>query len=199
MSVEIAITRHFETDWNALGKLQGRTDRPLTDEARKRAAELVLPSPLDKARLIATPLIRAIDTARLITGKSPEIEPDLIELAFGDWEGKRGIDLIANPASGYRHVEDSGWDMTPPGGGESPAMAWARIQPALARIAAKGDPALLVIHRGVMRIILAKAWGWNFDSPEPFRIKRERVYPITLNMDGLPVAYGPEVRLRVPE
>ena len=198
MSVIIGITRHFETDWNALHRLQGRTDRPLTDAARTRAASLTLPPPWDDARLIATPLSRAIDTAALIAGHPPAVEPDLIELSWGDWEGQRGADLIEDPNSGYAHVEEWGWDMAPPGGGESPAMAWARIHPVLARIADAGKPALLVVHRGVMRVIMAKAWGWNFDSEEPFRIKRERIYPITLSDDGTPVAHGAEVRLLSP-
>lgn len=195
MPLTIGITRHFQTDWNAEHLLQGRTDRPLTDEARVRAKALSIPPPWDEARLIATPLSRARDTAALLTGRAPEIEPDLIELSWGAWEGRRGADLIADPASGYRHVEDWGWDMAPPGG-ESPADAWARIAPSLARIAAEGRPALLVVHRGVMRVIMARAWGWNFDSPEPFRIKRERIYPITLDSDGAPVGYGDEIRMR---
>ena len=196
MTVEIGLTRHFQTDWNALHKLQGRTDRPLTDEARARAAELTVPAPWSDARLIATPLIRAKDTAELLAGRPPEIEPDLIELSWGAWEGRRGADLIEDISSGYKHVEEWGWDMAPPGGGESPADAWARMRPALARIAADGRRALLVVHRGVMRVLLAKAWGWNFDSPEPFRIKRERIYPITLGEDGTPVGYGDEIRMR---
>ena len=196
MTVEIGITRHFQTDWNALHKLQGRTDRPLTDEARARAAALTVPPPWDDARLIATPLIRARDTAALLAGRAPEIDEDLIELSWGDWEGRKGADLIADPASGYKHVEDWGWDMAPPGGGESPAAAWTRIQRALARIAADGRRSLLVVHRGVMRVILAKAWNWHFDSEEPFRIKRERIYPITLGEDGAPIGYGDEIRMR---
>ncbi|MEM7545691.1 MAG: histidine phosphatase family protein [Pseudomonadota bacterium] len=196
MSVVIGLTRHFETDWNADHRLQGRTDRPLTDAARARAAELSIPPPWNSARLIATPLQRARDTAALIAGAAPDIEPDLTELSWGAWEGRRGSDLIADPNSGYAHVEEWGWDMAPPGGGESPAMAWARIHPALARIASAGDPALLVVHRGVMRVIMAKAWDWHFDSEEPFRIKRERIYPITLAPDGTPTGHGEEVRMR---
>ncbi|MEL7464733.1 MAG: histidine phosphatase family protein [Pseudomonadota bacterium] len=196
MTVEIGLTRHFQTDWNALHRLQGRTDRSLTVDARARAAELTIPAPWNDARLIATPLSRARDTAELLAGRAPEVDPDLIELSWGAWEGKRGADLIADPASGYAHVEEWGWDMAPPGGGESPADAWARIQPALARIAAEGRSALLVVHRGVMRVIMAKAWGWNFDSEEPFRIKRERIYPITLDPNGTPNAHGDEVRMR---
>ena len=192
----IGLMRHFQTDWNALHKLQGRTDRPLTDEARARAEALSPPEGWEDARLISTPLIRARDTAAAIWGRPPEIEPDLIELSWGAWEGRRGVDLLEDPSSGYAHVENWGWDMAPPGGGESPADAWARIGPALARIAAEGRPAVLVVHRGVMRVIMAKAWGWNFDSEEPFRIKRERIYPITLDASGAPIAHGPETRMR---
>ena len=196
MTVEIGLTRHFQTDWNAQHLLQGRTDRPLTDAARTRAAQLTIPAPWNEARLIATPLVRARDTAALLAGREAEVDPDLIELSWGAWEGRRGADLIDDPTSGYKHVEDWGWDMAPPGGGESPAAAWSRIARALARIAEDGRPALLVVHRGVMRVIMAKAWGWNFDSEEPFRIKRERIYPITLDASGAPIAHGPETRMR---
>lgn len=193
-AVEIGLIRHFETDWNALRRLQGRTDRPLTASSRARLAALALPAPWSDARLVSTPLARAHETARLLTGREPEIEPGLVELSWGDWEGRRGEDLLADPASGYAHVESWGWEMTPPGG-ESPADAWARIAPALAGLARDGRRALLVLHRGVMRVILAKACGWNFDSPEPFRIKRERIYPMTLDAKGRLVAHGPEARL----
>ena len=194
MSLTIGLMRHFQTDWNADHRLQGRTDRPLTDAARTRLAELTPPAPWDDARLVATPLSRAIDTAAILTGQTPEIDEDLVELSWGDWEGKRGADLIADPSSGYKHVEDWGWDMAPPGG-ESPNDAWARIHRALVRLVADGRPALLVVHRGVMRVIMAKAYNWNFDSLEPFKIKRERIYPITLGADGVPTGYGDPVRL----
>jgi probable phosphoglycerate mutase len=39
-----------------------------------------------------------------------------------------------------------------------------------------------------MRVILARAWGWNYDAPEPFRIRRVRLYPLTLAADGTPAA-----------
>lgn len=195
MSLTIGLMRHFQTDWNALHRLQGRTDRPLTDAARARLAELTLPAPWDAARLFATPLSRAQDTAEILTGRKPGIIDDLTELSWGEWEGQRGADLIADATSGYKHVEDWGWDMAPPGG-ESPNDAWARIGPALTDIATANIPALLVVHRGVMRVIMAKAHNWNFDSAEPFRIKRERIYPITLDADGTPTGYGEAVRLK---
>ncbi|MGB0504991.1 MAG: histidine phosphatase family protein [Pikeienuella sp.] len=193
-TLTIGIMRHFQTDWNALHKLQGRTDRPLTDDARKRLQELSLPAPWDEARLIATPLSRAQDTAQIVADREPEIEPDLIELSWGAWEGQRGVDLLADPSSGYEHVENWGWGKSPPRG-ESPAVAWERIAPVLRRLAITGKPSLLVVHRGIMRVIMAKAWGWDFDCPEPFKIKRERIYPITLDANGVPIDHGEAVRL----
>lgn len=193
-ALTIGLMRHFQTDWNAAHLLQGRTDRPLTDAARTRLSELAIPEPWASARLIATPLSRASETARILSGRTPDIEPALTELSWGDWEGRSGADLLEDPTSSYDHVETWGWGKAPPGG-ESPGDAWARIGPALKEIGSSGRSSLLVVHRGVMRVIMAKAWGWNFDSPEPFRIKRERIYPIHLDATGLPVGHGAEVRL----
>ena len=193
-ALTIGLMRHFQTDWNAAHLLQGRTDRPLTDAARVRLSELPIPDPWATARLIATPPSRASATAPILYRQVPEIEPALTELSWGAWEGQSGADLLEDPNSGYDHVETWGWDKAPPGG-ESPNAAWARIGPALRQIAENRRPSLLVVHRGVMRVIMAKAWGWNFDSPEPFRIKRERIYPIHLNADGCPIGHGAEARL----
>lgn len=190
----IGLLRHFETDWNALGRLQGRTDRPLTAAAEARAEALALPEGWRGARLLASPLQRAVETARRIAGRAPEIAPELIELSWGAWEGRTGAELLADPASGYAHVEAWGWDRRPPGG-ESPADARARVRPLLARLAAEGRPALLVLHRGLMRTILAEAWGWNFDRKEPFRIRRERILPVEIDETGRPVRALPEERL----
>jgi len=180
----LGLMRHFPTDWNHAQRLQGRVDRPLTDDARERLKSLRPGPPWDAARVIASPLSRARDTAEALW---PEIDLDarLVETAWGEWEGLRGKDLLADSQSGYVHVENWGWNRRPPCG-ESPADVWARIAPALAEIAADGRRTLLVIHRGVMRVILARAYGWNYDSPEPFVIRRARIYPLTLTPDGAP-------------
>ncbi len=193
MSVTLGLLRHFQTDWNRDHILQGRADRPLTEDARATLVTLAPPPPWDAARVIASPLSRAQDTAAALW-PAFETDPRLTELDWGAWEGRRGVDLLADPASGYAHVEHWGWDRRPPGG-ESPGDAWARIAPALADIAAEGRDAALVIHRGVMRVILARAHGWDFDRPEPFAIRRARLYTVTLDRDGLPRAAGPEARL----
>jgi probable phosphoglycerate mutase len=189
----LALLRHFPTDWNHAGRLQGRLDRPLTGEARAALARLAVPVPWDCARVIASPLSRALDTARALW-PAVETDPRLVEIDWGRWEGLRPADLLADPRSGFTPMESWGWTRRPPRG-ESPADAWARVAPLLAEIAASAAPTVLVAHRGLIRVILARAHGWDFDRPEPFAIKRARLSPLRLDPDGAPRDPGPLVRL----
>jgi probable phosphoglycerate mutase len=190
----LALLRHFPTDWNAARRLQGRVDRPLTDAARAALAGLRPPPPWDAARVIASPLRRAQDTAAALWSMF-ETDQRLVELDFGAWEGAQAAALLADPASGFTPMERWGWTRRPPGGGESPADGWARVAPLLAEIAAEARPTVLVCHRGLMRAILARAWGWDYDRPEPFAIKRGRLMAVTLGPDGAPRDPAPPVRL----
>ncbi len=85
--------RHGETDWNRRGLMQGRVDTPLNETGRRqaaRAAELLADVPL--ATICASPLQRAVDTARIIKGgrNCPiEIFDGLQECGFGPFEGQR--------------------------------------------------------------------------------------------------------------
>lgn len=172
----LALLRHGHTAWNRAGRIQGRSDIPLDDDARHALAHLRLPAPWDSADILASPLGRAQETARLVSGRDPATEPALIEMHWGDWEGEQGIQLHANPDSGFRHIEDWGWTYRPPGG-ESPADLRARLTPWLTSLS---RDTVAVTHIGVMRVILALASGWNFDGPAPFQIKRNRLYVIDL-------------------
>jgi probable phosphoglycerate mutase len=193
----LGLLRHFPTDWNGEGRMQGRVDRPLTAAARALLADLRPPAEWAGARVLASPLRRARDTAAALWPEH-EIDPRLTELDWGAWEGRRRVDLAADPATGYRDVETWGWDHAPPGG-ESPAAAWARVAPALAEIAAAPGaddrPTVIVAHRGLIRVILARAWVWGFDRPEPFAIKRGRINVVALGPDGAPRQPLPHARL----
>jgi probable phosphoglycerate mutase len=185
----IALMRHFPTAWNAEGRLQGQTDVPLSTAARAQLAGLCLPPPWDEARLVASPLARAVETARLLAGGRPvATDPRLVELGFGTWEGRRTAELAADPAAGFRPSSEWGPDERAPGG-ESLAEAWARLAPALAKIAAGRAPAVIVAHKSVMRLILRSA---GIDRPE---IKRGRLYPVTLDASGSPGDPRTPVRL----
>ena len=93
--IRLALIRHGHTGWNRAGRIQGRSDIPLDDDARQGLAELTLPAPWDTARLWSSPLERAVETARLIGSRAPDTAPRLTEMNWGDWEGQRGVDLLA--------------------------------------------------------------------------------------------------------
>ncbi len=178
-NARLALMRHGKTAWNRAHRIQGRTDIPLDEEARTELAGLTLPPPWDSATLWSSPLLRARDTGALVAGRDPRVTDALIEMDWGDWEGLRGVDLLAKPGSGFRHIEDWGWTFSPPGG-ESPDSIRARLQPWMAALS--GDN-LAICHIGVMRVALALAWGWDFAGPCPFAIKRNRLYMIERHAD----------------
>lgn len=188
--IQLALLRHGVTLWNRAGRIQGRTDIPLADDARDDLSRLCLPEPWDRADLWSSPLIRATETARLVTDREPKTDAALIEMDWGTWEGAKGKDLLSDPGSSYRHIEDWGWDYRPPSG-ESPADLWARLEPWLSTLE---RDTVAVCHIGVMRVILARAHGWAFRDPAPFRIKRNRLFVVTI--DGNQMAPLPDpVRL----
>ncbi|WP_170761498.1 histidine phosphatase family protein [Ruegeria lacuscaerulensis] len=173
---QLALLRHGHTHWNRAGRIQGRSDIPLDDDARAELSGTFLPSPWETATLWSSPLQRASETARLVAGRDPLVSDALTEMNWGEWEGLRGADLITDPDSGYRHIEEWSWDFRPPNG-ESPAEVWTRLQPWLSGL--KSDT-VAVCHIGIMRVILARAWGWDFNGPAPFKIKRNRLYIVDL-------------------
>ena len=94
----IYIVRHGQTEKNKANVLQGRSDVPLNDAGRRQAEEV-----RDRFReagirfdlVYTSPLIRAVQTAEIIAGGTPQIVDErLIEMDYGPYEG---MDL-SNPA-----------------------------------------------------------------------------------------------------
>lgn len=175
--IRLALLRHGHTHWNRAGRIQGRTDIPLDEDAAEQLGKLRFPQPWETADLVSSPLLRAVDTARLVGGKPPTTVTELIEMDWGEWEGKHGKDLEATPGSGFRHIEDWGWEYRPPGG-ETPAELRARLLPWVASLQAD---TVAVCHIGIMRVLLAVATGWAFDGPAPFQVKRNRLFVLDVH------------------
>lgn len=87
----VCLVRHGETDWNAQGKIQGKTDIPLNGAGVQQAAQCgAYLSASDWDLIITSPLKRARRTAEVIneTLALPLIEmEEFAEKHFGDAEG----------------------------------------------------------------------------------------------------------------
>ncbi len=148
----IYLARHGETAWSLSGQHTGLTDIPLTprgeDNARRLGPRL---AGLSFARVFTSPLRRARRTCELAGfGERAEVDPDLVEWNYGDYEGKKTSEI--------RQVRPD-WQLFRDGcpGGESVAQIGARADRVIARLrAAAGD--VLVFSSGHFLRVLAARW-----------------------------------------
>ncbi len=158
----ILLARHGETEWNALGRLQGHTDIPLNEAGRAQAralADRVAAEGL--GAVVTSDLARARETGEIVAVAlglgAPAIEPALRERRFGVFEGLTRDECAARHPEAWRAWQDR---TGAPPGAELQDLAIARLAEALARIAAgEGGPALVVSHGGVMRLWLMHVLG----------------------------------------
>jgi len=85
--VEVVLVRHGETEWSRTGRHTGRTDVPLTEEGERQARAVgAALRGREFALVLSSPLLRALDTARL-AGFEPEVRDDLAEWDYGEYDG----------------------------------------------------------------------------------------------------------------
>ena len=148
------LMRHGETAWSFSGQHTGRTDIPLTEQGEQDArglAERLLA--LKFSRVFTSPLQRARRTCELAgLGKVAEIEPDLAEWDYGDYEGQRPVDIRkARPD----------WNVFRDGcpGGESPAQVSGRADRLIARLRTLEGNIALFSHGHFGRVLGARWIG----------------------------------------
>lgn len=93
--VRIYLIRHGETEWALNRRLTGHTDIALTANGESEAQEIALRlGDLPFTHVFTSPRQRARQTCRLARlGKLAEAEADLAEWDYGDFEGKRPVDI----------------------------------------------------------------------------------------------------------
>ena len=160
---KILLLRHgqIETATNEK-RFIGQIDLPLSVVGKAQAAywQSCLAS-LALGSVVASPLSRCLETARIITGGQCEIEtiPGLREIGLGQWEGVRVSEVKSRWPDAYRQ---RGLDMAGfrPPDGESFLDLKKRVVPAFEAAVEKSDsPVLLVTHAGVIRMLLCQILG----------------------------------------
>ena len=170
--IPLVLIRHARTAWNAEGRMQGHSDIPLSPEGRTQAASWRLPKELETYRWVTSPLARARQTAEMLGRGHCEVEPSLIEMDWGEWEGERLADLRRRLGAEMAALEAEGLDFRPPGG-ESPRQVQDRLGPWLEAIAAAGRPVAAVTHKGVIRALYALASGWDMCGKPPVKLRSD--------------------------
>ena len=148
----VYLARHGETAWSLSGQHTGRTDLPLTERGERNARALgERLRGLTVARVFTSPVQRAMRTCELAGfGAAAEIDPDLVEWDYGQYEGRRSAEI---------HVERPDWQLFRDGcpGGESPGQIGTRADRVVGRVrAVKGD--VLIFSSGHFLRVLAARW-----------------------------------------
>jgi probable phosphoglycerate mutase len=148
------IARHGETAWSLSGQHTGLTDLPLTERGLRNARLLgERLHGLTFTRVFTSPLQRASKTCELAGfGALAEIDRDLVEWNYGEYEGLRSAEIQA------RHP---GWQIFHDGcpGGESPDQIGARADRVVKRVRAVAGDVLIFSSAHFLRTLAARWLG----------------------------------------
>lgn len=163
MPPRIYLIRHGETEWSLSGRHTSRTDIPLTARGEDRARELGQRlRDIQFARVLTSPRQRARQTCELAgLGPAAEIEPDLAEWDYGEYEGQRSVDILqARPD----------WNLFRDGcpQGETPAQISDRADRLIVRLRSLGGNVALFSHGHFGRVLAARWIGLPVSEAQRF-------------------------------
>ena len=148
------LARHGETAWSLSGQHTGLTDLPLTGRGERNARRLgERLEGLKFARVFTSPLQRAERTCELAGfGKAAEVDRDLVEWNYGQYEGRRTAEILAERPD-WRLFRDGCPD------GESPVQVGARADRVIQRVRSVSGDVLLFSSGHFLRVLAARWLG----------------------------------------
>lgn len=159
---KLYLARHGDTAWTDSGRHTGRTDLPLNACGEAHARQLgERLREFCFLRVFTSPLERALRTCELAGfGSVAEVDCDLIEWDYGNFEGARTSDILR---------DHPGWELFRDGcpGGESPQDVAARADRFVARVQGISGDVLAFSSGHIIRMIAAR---WNGLAPAAGRV-----------------------------
>jgi probable phosphoglycerate mutase len=166
MSTRIFLIRHGATELTAEDRFAGATDVALSNEGREQARRLAARlSAVKIAAVYASPLSRALDTARILAephGLPVQARSELREISHGHWE-----QMTRREVEETFPDEAAAWEKDPytyaPEGGESGLAVTARALPALIKLVRLHSDAnvIVVSHKATIRLLLSSLLGFD--------------------------------------
>nr|MCW2727624.1 histidine phosphatase family protein [Aeromicrobium sp.] len=177
---QLWLVRHGETEWSRSGQHTSTTDLSLTS-AGEAAARTIAPllSELEFAQVLTSPRRRARRTAELAGFPDAEVEEDLAEWAYGDYEG------LTTP-----QIQETvpGWSVWthPSPGGETAAQVTERLDRVVARARAVEGKTLVFAHGHSLRALAARWLGLDVSGGQHFVLDTSTVSVLGIDR-GTPV------------
>jgi probable phosphoglycerate mutase len=183
---ELWLVRHGETEWSRDGRHTSTTDLDLTDKGVEVACTL-------KDRLadtsfdlvLTSPLLRARRTAELAGFDHAEVDDDLVEWTYGDYEGITTAEIRESVP---------GWTVWthPSPGGETAEQVSERLDRVVAKVQGSGDRVLVFGHGHSLRALAAR-WieqpveegrFFKLDTATVSTLGYERDFPVVLRWNS---------------
>jgi len=150
---QVWLVRHGATEWSQNGRHTGKSDIPLVDLGRRQAEGLRSTLARHNFELVlASPLQRAVETARLAGFDRTELDPDLMEWDYGEYDG------LTTTRIRELDPEWSLWRTGAPGG-EAPVDVGRRADRVVARLRQARHDALVFSHGHILRVLTARWLG----------------------------------------
>src|SRR5262245_37123840 len=150
----VYLARHGETAWSLSGQHTGLTDLPLTERGERNAGRLgERLRGLTFAKVFTSPLVRAARTCELAGFRGfAEVDRDLLEWNYGDYEGRRTSEI---------HAQRPDWQLFLDGcpGGETPEQVGVRADRVVSRVRALPGDVLLFSSGHFLRVLAARWLG----------------------------------------
>ena len=178
--MNVAFLRHGPTEWNALGRMQGRFDAPLSVAGRREIAAWMIPAAVAHgAQWISSPLSRAVETALQLSGTPPALAPALTEMDWGAWEGythdelreRFGDEFTRNAARAICYTTQRG---------RRDRHIVVSVARWLESVAKSTQPLVCVTHNGVLGALVALATGWDMIGKSPIRLRPATLHRFTV-------------------
>ncbi len=150
----VYLARHGETAWTISGQHTGLVDLPLTERGECNALRLGQRlKGLAFTAVLSSPLQRVARTCELAGfGKLAQVERDLVEWSYGDYEGRLSSEI---------RTERSGWQLFRDGcpGGESPGQVGARADRIIRQVRSLPGNVLIFSSAHFLRVLAARWLG----------------------------------------
>jgi broad specificity phosphatase PhoE len=194
--MKLALLRHGPTEWNTLGRVQGHTDIPLSDEGLERMRRHVPPGGFERARAFVSPLVRARQTADALGLLHSTSDARLMEQNWGRWEGLSHAQILARDGVDAFTRAGHALQFRPPDG-ESTKQLHDRVAAFLTDAARGQTDAIAVTHLGVLRAAYTLATGWDMSTPMPPELDISKVLVLRLTPEGVPALDALNVELPI--
>lgn len=158
------LVRHGETEWSAAGRHTSVTDLPLTPAGEQMAQRLAtVLAGRGFAQVLTSPWARARRTAALAGFPEAEVDDDLAEWSYGDYEGL----TTAQIRESVPHW--TVWTHPTPRGETAEQMA-ERLDRVVSRVRAVDGPCLVFAHSHSLRVLVARWLGLPASGGAHFRL-----------------------------